>query len=107
MILTKEEIKLQLRLEVDDTSEDELLSAIGAAAESRTATFLNRPLYASAEEIPDGDERGLVVSADIRLAMLMLVTHLYENRSTSSEVEMLETPLAYNWLASPYRFYPQ
>lgn len=107
MILTKEEIKRQLRLEDDDNTEDELLTAIGAAAESRTRTFLNRPLYAKEEDVPDGDERGLVVSADLRLAMLMLVTHFYENRSASSEVEKMEAPMAYNWLAAPYRFYPQ
>lgn len=107
MILTNEEIKRQLRLEDDDTSEDVLLSALGAAAESRTSTFLNRPLYAKADDIPDGDTRGLVVSDDIRLAMLMLVTHFYENRSATSEVEMLEAPQAYNWLVSPYRFYPR
>ncbi|WET42504.1 head-tail connector protein [Citrobacter enshiensis] len=107
MILTNEEIKRQLRLEDDDTSEDVLLSALGAAVESRTSTFLNRPLYAKADDIPDGDTRGLVVSNDIRLAMLMLVTHFYENRSATSEVEKLETPQAYNWLVSPYRFYPR
>lgn len=107
MILTKEEIKRQLRLEVDDTTENDLISALGSAAESRTATYLNRNLYASAEDIQEGDDRGLVVSDDLRLAMLMLVTHFYENRSTTSEVEMLETPLAYTWLVSPYRFYPQ
>lgn len=107
MILTKEEIKRQLRLEVDDTTEDDLITALGCAAESRTATYLNRNLYAEAEDIQEGDDRGLVVSDDLRLAMLMLVTHFYENRSTTSEVEMLETPLAYSWLVSPYRFYPQ
>lgn len=107
MILTKEEIKRQLKLEEDDTSEDVLLDALGAAAESRTKTFLNRPLFTKAEDIPSDDDRGLVVSADIRLAMLMLVTHFYENRSTVTEVEMLESPMAYKWLVSPYRFYPQ
>ncbi|EHM8972936.1 phage gp6-like head-tail connector protein, partial [Escherichia coli] len=50
---------------------------------------------------------GLVVPDDLRLAMLMLVTHFYENRSAVSEVEMLDTPLAYKWLATPYRIYPQ
>lgn len=107
MILTLEEIKRQLRLEDDDATEDSLLTSLGEAAARRTQTYLNRPLYGKAEEIPEGDERGLVVSDDIRLALLMLVTHFYENRSTISEVEMVEMPLAYTWIVAPYRFYPR
>jgi hypothetical protein len=107
MILSTEEIKRQLKLEEDDTSENTLLSALGAAAEARTSTFLNRRLYDKRESVPETDKDGLVVPDDLRLAILMLVTHFYENRSAVSEVEMLDTPLAYKWIATPYRIYPQ
>ncbi|PWV99412.1 head-tail connector protein [Mangrovibacter plantisponsor] len=107
MILTLEEIRQQLRLESDYTEEDTLLTMLGQAAESRTATFLNRNLYAAEADIPEGgDETALVVPDDLRLAMLMLVTHFYEHRSTVSDFEQSETPMAYQWIAGPYRFIP-
>ena len=107
-ILSLPVIRQQLRLEETYTDEDALLTLIGAAAEARTATFLNRNLYAAEADIPEvGDETALVVPDDLRLAMLMLVTHFYEHRSTVSDFEQSETPMAYQWIAGPYRFIPQ
>lgn len=104
MIITLEEIKTQLRLEPDYTAEDGLLQALGAAAETRTSTYLNRTLYA--DSVPDSDPDGLVLPADVRQGILMLVTHLYESRSSVSDVEMSEMPQSFNWLVGPYRFIP-
>ncbi|OKV26784.1 hypothetical protein AWP49_22120 [Escherichia coli] len=59
MILSIEEIKRQLKLEEDDSSENTLLSALGAAAEARSSTFLNRNLYDKGESIPETDKDGL------------------------------------------------
>lgn len=104
MILSLEQIKTQLRLEVDYTDEDELLSLIGSAVEARTSNYLNRKLYE--KEVPETDEDGLVVSDDIRQAMLMLCSHFYEHRSTVSDSEMVALPMAFEWLVGPYRFIP-
>lgn len=104
MILSLAEIKAQLRIEPDYTDEDTLLILLGGAAESRTSNYLNRKLYAS--EVPDTDESGLAVSDDIRQAMLMLCSHLYENRSSTSDVEMTEMPQSFKWLVDAYRFIP-
>lgn len=104
MILTLPEIKAQLRIEDDFTDEDALLTRLGGAAEARTSNYLNRRLYAT--EVPDTDEDGLLVSDDIRQAMLMLCSHLYENRSSTSDVEMTEMPQSFKWLVDAYRFIP-
>ncbi|ELQ6112094.1 phage gp6-like head-tail connector protein [Cronobacter sakazakii] len=104
MILSLSEIKAQLRIEEDFTEEDALLTLLGGAAEARTSNYLNRRLYAT--EVPDTDEDGLVVSNDIRQAMLMLCSHLYENRSSTSDVEMTEMPQSFKWLVDAYRFIP-
>lgn len=104
MILTLPEIKRQLRLEEDYSEEDDLLSALGAAAESRTSNYLNRKLYE--EEVPETDEDGLLLPDDVRQAMLMLVTHLYENRSSVSDSEISEMPQAFEWMVGPYRYIP-
>ena len=99
MLLKLSEIKLQLRLEDDYTEEDELLTVIGSAVQARTVSFLNRTLYAA-------DPDGLVMTDDIRLGMLLLATHFYENRSSVSEVEKTEMPQSFTWLVGPYRFIP-
>ncbi|OSN08358.1 hypothetical protein AU510_04325 [Lonsdalea britannica] len=106
MILSLEEIKNQLRIDPDITDEDTLLVALGQAAEARTSTFLNRTLYARSDDVEPNDESALVVTADLRLAMLMLVTHFYENRSSVSNFENTPVPMSYEWIASPYRFIP-
>ncbi|MDI0941310.1 head-tail connector protein, partial [Escherichia coli] len=55
---------------------------------------------------PEDDPDGIHLTDDIRLAMLMLVSHFYENRSASTNVEKLETPVSFRWLAGPYRIVP-
>lgn len=104
MLLELSEIKRQLRLEDDYTEEDELLNMIGSAVEARTVAFLNRTLYETS--VPSDDPDGLVIKDDIRMGMLLLATHFYENRSSVSEVEKTEMPQSYTWLVGPYRFIP-
>ncbi|QLR42780.1 phage gp6-like head-tail connector protein [Enterobacter sp. RHBSTW-00994] len=106
MLLDLSEIKRQLRLEDDYAEEDELLNMIGGAVQSRTESFLNRNLYAKKSDLSDADPEGLVMTDDIKLGMLLLVTHFYENRSSVSEVEKMEMPQSYTWLVGPYRFIP-
>ncbi|EOV8836315.1 head-tail connector protein [Cronobacter dublinensis] len=36
----------------------------------------------------------------------MLCSHLYENRSSTSDVEMTEMPQSFKWLVDAYRFIP-
>lgn len=106
MLLTLSEIKAQLKLDEDFTDEDALLTLFAKAAQRRTESFLNRRLYVTAEEMPAGDATGLILPEDVRLAMLMLVTHFYENRSAVTEVEKNELPVSFNWLVGPYRYIP-
>ncbi|HHL0201235.1 head-tail connector protein [Raoultella ornithinolytica] len=104
MLLELSEIKRQLRLEDDYTEEDELLTLISRAVEARTVTFLNRTLYEVG--VPGSDPDGLIMTDDIRMGMLLLATHFYENRSSVSEVEKMEMPQSFTWLVGPYRFIP-
>jgi uncharacterized phage protein (predicted DNA packaging) len=106
MLLKMEEIKAQLRLDEDFTDEDSLLTLMGQAAQSRTENFLNRRLYATAADLPEDDPDGLVMPDEVKLALLLLVTHYYENRSSVTEVEKLELPQSFNWLVGPYRYIP-
>lgn len=106
MLLTLAQMKKQLKLEEDDSEEDEFLELIGRGVQSRTQTYLNRNLYPAGGTVPDSDPDGLILPDDVLLGMLMLVTHLYENRSASTDIESIETPMAFTWLVGPYRFIP-
>lgn len=103
MLLTLPEIKSQCRLENDFTEEDSLLTLLAEAAEAKATTYLNRNLYATKTDIPELDDDGIALTNDIKLAMLMLICHWYENRSSVSEVEMLETPQTFEFLLYPRR----
>ena len=102
MLLTMEEIKAQLRLDEDFDADDRHLQLLACAAQKRTETYLNRKLYAPDETIPDSDPDGLHLPDDIRLGMLMLISHFYENRSSVTEVEKLDMPQSFGWLVGPY-----
>lgn len=106
MLLILDDIKAQLRLEPDFTEEDALLTLMGQAVQTRTETFLNRKLYAPDSEIPETDPDGLLLPDDIRMGMLLLVTHYYENRSAVSDFEKTDLPMGYVWLVGPYRYIP-
>lgn len=107
MLLSPEEIKAQLRLDEDYTDEDNFLELLGRAVQARTENYLNRRLYGADDGgVPEEDPDGLILSDDIRMGMLLLVTHFYENRSTVTEVEKTELPLSFNWLVGPYRHIP-
>jgi hypothetical protein len=125
-MLTLEQIKSHCRLELDETEEDTLLQGYARAAcrlvESSTGRRLYRvTLPADAPDGADGDddylrsllpagapENALPVTADVELAMLLLVAHWHRNRepvteSTSNGVKAL--PLAFDALVQPYRWF--
>lgn len=112
-MLELEIIKRQVRLELDDDTEDDLLETYATAAQRYVENHIGRTLYATAEEIPKDEETGdptdehaLVLDDDITTAMLLLIGHWFENReavvigSTPSEL-----PMAVQALISPYRHF--
>lgn len=103
-LLTLEEMKSQCRIELDFSEDDALLTALGDAAQTRTETRINRKLYAKV--IPGMDPDGLVMPADVKQALLLLVGYWYENRVAVNDFEQSEAPLAFNWLVDPYRYIP-
>ncbi|HDL8025665.1 head-tail connector protein [Yersinia enterocolitica] len=104
MILGINQIKSQCRIDLEFTHEDELLTLYAEAAEKKVIKHLNRNIYET--EIPESDPDGLIVSSDIKLAMLHLVSHWYENRSSVGDFEQSEVPMSFYFLVGPYRFSP-
>lgn len=108
-MITTDELKAQLRLDVDDTSEDGLLQIYIEAAVSKLQTDLNRTVFASKEAFdlanPDPlvDTTDMVLTPNLKLGLLLLAGHFYANREATSEVALTEVPLAYEALVTPYR----
>ena len=99
--LTLEMIKRQCRIELDDSEEDESLTFYGKAAEAVVVNHLNQPLYV--EAVPENESSGLVISDDIRMAMLLLVSDFYENRSHAPGSDPHKLPFVVQQLLAPYR----
>ncbi|CNJ53798.1 uncharacterized phage protein (possible DNA packaging) [Yersinia rohdei] len=104
MLLQIEQIRAQCRIDPEFNHEDELLKLYADAAEKRVTRYLNRNIYE--EEVPETDPDGLIASSDIKLAMLALISHWYENRSSVSDYEQSEVPMSFYFLVGSYRFSP-
>jgi len=104
MLLELKDIKKQCRIDEDFTEEDDLLKVYAGAAEKRTTRYLNRTLYL--DSVPDTDPDGVLLSDDIKLGMLHLVSHWYDNRASASDVQQFEAPMSFEFLIGPYRFIP-
>ncbi|HBQ5642569.1 TPA: phage gp6-like head-tail connector protein [Klebsiella variicola] len=104
MVPSLEQLRMQCRIDDDDTSSDTLLTLMALAARKRAENFINRKLYDTS--LPDSDPDGLVVSEDICLALMLLVGHWNESREEASDVNKMSIPFGFTSLLEPYRFIP-
>lgn len=107
-MLQLERVKVHAR--VDDGSEDELLGAYSAAAWEAVANFIDRPLYATEQELAAdalASPHAMVVTPALEHAMLLLIGHWYVNREAivigGSGAGGAEVPMAARFLMTPYR----
>lgn len=81
MDITLDEIKLQCRIDGDE--EDSLLTVFLESAKSAIENYTNRKLFA---ELPENaPDNALEISADLKVAILMFIAYLYENRTGANE----------------------
>ena len=98
--LTLEDIKDQLRIEQEDTSQDKLLTRYGATAENFTLGYLQRTedeLKAMNEEDPTQ------VPEDIVSATLMLCDLYYQYRGPVSMLNLYLIDYGFDALVMPFR----
>lgn len=107
MIINLETVREHCRIDADDTSEDSLLTIYIGAAKRHIEKWTRRNLYeTNADAGFDTDEDRLLLDDDIRLVVLLLVGHWYENREASvTGVSVSTLPLAVESLLQPYRIY--
>lgn len=102
------EIKTQLRLEVEDNSEDLFLTGLSAAALESVELSINRKLYETSSALaadPNAPVGAMVITAGLKAAALMILSDLYNNREASAFTKIEENP-AVTRLLKPHRRMP-
>ena len=87
MDITLDEIKMQCRIDSDD--EDDFLNGLLQSAKATIESYTNRKLFTElpSESVP---ENALEITADLKIAILMLISYLYENRSGMKELSQTQ-----------------
>lgn len=78
-MIALELVKQHLRVDDDHAQEDVLIQAYIDAAVQAAQDYLCRRVYATAQDIPDGDP-GLALNSAITAAVLLMVGDMYANR---------------------------
>lgn len=100
---TIEELKQQVNVDHDD--DDNLLLTYSSAAKTTIENHINRKLYE--DSVPDDCSNGMVINNVIKVAIMMLVAHWYDNReAVAVNSSAVVLPLAYQMLINPYRIIP-
>lgn len=103
MKITLEEVKQQCRIEHE--LEDDLLEGYLLSACRTIENVTNRTLF---DELPeDAPNNGLLLTDDLKLAVLMLTAYLYENRSGWNEANNspnFALPPTVEAIVQPYKF---
>ncbi len=99
-------VKEHCRIDADFAGDDSLLEIYTGAAKRYVETWTRRKLYeTSSDEGFAEDEDHLLLDDDIRIAMLLMIGHWYENREISVTGTISTLPLAVDVLLQPHRIY--
>lgn len=103
---TPEQLRIQARIEADDSSLDQQLGLYAKAAVKAIESGTNRVLFSDTEDLPeDAPENALQAGEDIQLAILMMVAHWFDNTSAVNVGNITsEIPLGFRFLTDPYRW---
>ncbi len=109
MLPTIADIKGNLRLET--TEDDNFISLRIPAAFEMLQKDCNRIIYATQAEYDAVDplvidESAMVLNQSLKIALIMLVSHWYENPLPVADAKLVDVPLAYNHIISSYRMPP-
>lgn len=101
--LTKDQVKLNLRIDHDD--EDRLIEDLIAVAFETFEQTTNRKLYAQDVKIPDDVKNGIHISPSIIQGAHMLIGHLYANReSVALGAIAVNIPQSTDWFWKRHRW---
>lgn len=98
MLLNLPEVRLHLNLGSDEES-DTLLSNLILASESYTQEYCARKFYEPDATIPETDTTGITLPDCVKQAMLLLIGHFFENRESTTPLNIKVLPFGFEQLA--------
>lgn len=98
------ELRYQCRIDSDDDTEDVMLTLYLNASLKHAEKITNCRLYDNA--VPDDDPDGVVIEDDIKLALMLLVSHWYENREPVSSDSVNTIPFGVDAILKQHRKVP-
>ena len=101
MILTVDEVKVHLRIEEDD--EDEYIASLIRQAQSAAEDFCRVSFEPETVLDEEGNETTTSAPEPVRLAVLLMVSHYYENRDNPDRAVYGTMRIAFENLLYPYR----
>ena len=101
MILTVDEVKTHLRIEDDD--EDEYIAGLIRQAQSTAEDFCRVSFEPITEMDDQGNETTIAAPEPVRLAVLLMVSHYFENRDNPDRAVYGTMRIAFENLLYPYR----
>ncbi len=102
------DIKAQLRLDQEDNSEDFYLQGLALAAVESVELSINRKLYldnAALSGDPQAPAGAMVMTAGLKIAALMVLSDLYNNREASAFTKIEDNPAVLKFI-QPHRRMP-
>ncbi|WP_395240106.1 head-tail connector protein [Escherichia coli] len=99
-----QELRYQCRIDSDDDAEDVMLELYLNASLKHSEKIVNRHLYDDA--VPEDDPDGLVIDDDVKLALMLLVSHWYENREPVSHDSVNTIPFGVEEILKQHRKRP-
>ena len=101
MILTVDEVKNHLR--IDENDEDETIAGLIRQAQSTAEDFCRVSFEPVTETDDEGNESTTSAPEPVRLAVLLMVSHYYENRDNPDRAVYGTMRIAFENLLYPYR----
>lgn len=105
MVINLEEAKIQLRI-IDDSSDDfEILSCIDSAIDI-VEKHIDKVIVISLVDVEQAlidSGKVIVLSAGLRQAILIMITHLFETASLVSDDNLKVVPMSYRYILDQYR----
>lgn len=100
-------VKQHCRIELDFIEDDTLLNTYITAAARYVETWTRRNLYQAETDAGYAeDEDRILLTDDVKAAMLLLIGHWYANReAVATDKTPATVPFAVDSLLQPYRIY--
>lgn len=104
MLVTLSDAKIQLRIE-DDEDDIELLYCIDSAIDI-VQRHIDKEMVLSLDGVDQeliDSGKVILFSSGLRAAILMLITHLYENKGVVGDEQIRVVPMAYRYILDQHR----